>query len=66
MTRAMSSIVIPVDSEAIVLPAIKTSIMIISNDFRDMADVSDVSTGAPNMTPRAYMVTVRPAEVTVM
>jgi hypothetical protein len=32
--------------------------------LRDILDVSDVKTGAPNVTPRAYRETVSPAVVT--
>ncbi|MNC76420.1 hypothetical protein D3C75_1281370 [compost metagenome] len=66
ITRAIRSTVIPVDNDARVLPAIKTNMIASSNVLRDIADVSDVRIGAPNITPRAYMVTVSPAEDTLI
>jgi hypothetical protein len=66
ITRAASRTLMLVALAAIPLPMIKT-IMIQSNRvLRDMRDVIDVSTGAPNVTPRAYRETVSPAVVTGM
>lgn len=66
ITRAISRTLIVVALAAIPLPIMNT-IMIDSNRvLRDILDVSDVRTGAPNMTPSAYRETVSPAVVTGM
>ncbi|MNC43009.1 hypothetical protein D3C75_918480 [compost metagenome] len=51
------------EADARLLPAIKTTIMAISSVLRDIPVVSEVSTGAPKVTPSAYSVTVNPAVV---
>ena len=64
MTRAASKTPIEEALAASVFPAMKINITQSSSVFRDMPDVRDVKTGAPNVTPRAYMETVSPAVVT--
>ena len=64
--RDRSNMVMPVDSAAIVLPAMNTIMMASNSVLRDMVDVSEVRTGAPKVTPNAYKVTVSPAVVTEM
>ncbi|MNN36167.1 hypothetical protein D3C81_1500510 [compost metagenome] len=64
ITRAISSRVMPSAAAARLLPMMNSTISDSSRVLRDTAVVSEVSTGAPKVTPRAYNVTVRPAAVT--
>ncbi|MNI29326.1 hypothetical protein D3C73_831410 [compost metagenome] len=63
MMRATSSMEIPPAAAARLLPAMKSSINASSRVLRETAVVSEVSTGAPKVTPSAYSVTVNPAVV---
>ncbi|MNJ00934.1 hypothetical protein D3C73_1604090 [compost metagenome] len=62
-TRAVNRMPMFPAAAARLLPAIKTTMMAISSDFRDIPVVSEVNTGAPKVTPSAYSVTVNPAVV---
>lgn len=63
-TLAISNTVKLVATAAIPLPIMKIIMMHINNVFRDILAVTDVNTGAPNATPKAYKETVKPAVVT--
>ena len=66
ITRAASKTLMVVALAAIPLPMIKTIMIQSKRILRDILDVSDVRTGAPNVTPSAYRETVSPAVVTGM
>lgn len=63
-TRAASNTPILTAFAAILLPATKMIIIQSNKVLRDILEVIDVRTGAPNVTPNAYRETVRPAVVT--
>ena len=66
ITRAASRTLMLVALAAMLLPMMKTIMIHSDKVLRDMRDVRDVRTGAPNVTPRAYRETVSPAVVTGM
>ncbi len=65
-TRAISSMTIPPENAARLLPAINTIMIHSSSVLRGTLDVNEVKTGAPMVTPKAYNVTVKADMVTDM
>ncbi|GIQ62199.1 hypothetical protein PACILC2_07670 [Paenibacillus cisolokensis] len=64
MTRAASSTPMPVAEAAKAFPIINTIMIHKSSVFLATPEVRAVKTGAPNVTPKAYNVTVNPVVVT--